>query len=584
MASDLLVKQLWQIAQNTNSEKISMEEFSVDLRKSIDVDNNEYDRVLKALLQKAKANPTTLGQTQNGKFVISDKIILSAIETVKEENKYIPGTAEFKKAQNQEHSKSEGSLFSAALLHEIASDFKNQTHESRMQLYAQWGELSLDDKKAVINAQTEQLLKKSKNDEQKDTIVKRSKEITTLSELVESLSDESDVSEELATNFLKDNPEVLESINSDPVAKKEFERISSNSKLSPGKCFITFLKQSSATIIKDSLESFEQVNGQPEKLNDFCDKEKVFSKERNSVISLITSFKDYTIYTKRTKYATINITNFENSYGNTKDLDLTSTLLNTAISYSFQIEDFDRLAKSHKQFRTEILQAKAQYEKQQTDKTTLSKSPDDKKIDYQDKPIDETKEPEIAASLQEKSVNMEDTAITAQMKKDTISSHKQPVTTNLDLETITFSDDSASLSSDEDKNITQESDSILTSDNIDIDLQEESSSTTALTTKTSFIDRIKKAVATFKDAQKQNNTSFIGNLKTSFQIAFPSQSDDTSINSNENASKQNIEQKPVDELAEKYNAIVDESKARQVLEKNKANTLNNKEEKTDTGR
>ena len=152
MASDEMINEIWKIAQENSKDPINKEEFGKDLRKSVfseleratdgvvlDI-NDEFARALPIILHQAKVNPDLIYENNGKGFSVAIGILSKAVLTVKYENRYIPGTAEYKKEFPKESLPE--IAFTAVIADSLINNFENLSMEERELLSQNWDKLN----------------------------------------------------------------------------------------------------------------------------------------------------------------------------------------------------------------------------------------------------------------------------------------------------------------------------------------------------------------------------------------------------------------------------------------------------------
>lgn len=162
MASDEIINEIWEIAQENSLDPIDKEEFGKDLRKTVFAElerstegviydiNNEFARALPIILHQAKANPDLIYENNGKGFSVASGILAKAVLTVKYENRYIPGTAEY---QNEFPKESVAEIvLTAAIADSMIKNFDQLSYEERSILNENWSELTHVQRKNVIKS------------------------------------------------------------------------------------------------------------------------------------------------------------------------------------------------------------------------------------------------------------------------------------------------------------------------------------------------------------------------------------------------------------------------------------------------
>ena len=168
MASDEIINEIWEIAQENSLNTIDKNEFGRDLRKTVFAElerstegviydiNNEFATALPIILHQAKAN-TDLIYENNGKgFSVASGILAKAVLTVKYENRFIPGTVEYQK-EFQKESITE-IVFTVAIIDKMIENYDKLSFEERSIIIDRWSELTGNQKRKVFESQKNALL------------------------------------------------------------------------------------------------------------------------------------------------------------------------------------------------------------------------------------------------------------------------------------------------------------------------------------------------------------------------------------------------------------------------------------------
>lgn len=167
MASDEIINEIWEVAQENSIDPIDKDEFGKDLRKAVFAElerategvisdiNNEFARALPIILHQAKANPELIYESNGKGFSVASGILAKAVLTVKYENKFIPGTAEYQKEFPKETL--EKVVLTAGVMDAMINKFDTLSFEEREGIINRWGELNREQKRKIINSQKEAL-------------------------------------------------------------------------------------------------------------------------------------------------------------------------------------------------------------------------------------------------------------------------------------------------------------------------------------------------------------------------------------------------------------------------------------------
>ena len=163
MASEDVIKSLWEIANANSEEDIDLDEFKKELNGSIDekikaVSKNidlsslpkERERALLIILSQAEANPNSFGQVQGKRFTISEGVIAKAVKTVKYENRFIQGTQEYEERIAGENTlDTKDVVLTSAVIGQMLSNFDSLSYEDRGLLWDNYNNLSDDEKEKL---------------------------------------------------------------------------------------------------------------------------------------------------------------------------------------------------------------------------------------------------------------------------------------------------------------------------------------------------------------------------------------------------------------------------------------------------
>lgn len=228
MASDEIINEIWEVAQENSIDSIDKSEFGKDLRKAVFAElerategvisdiNNEFARALPIILHQAKANPELIYENNGKGFSVASGIFAKAVLTVKYENRFIPGTAEYKKEFPKE------SLPEIVIVGAVADlmikNYDNLSYEERKALNNNWKNLTGEQRKDIID-KTRKQIRESKDltEEEKTELDDVYAEVSGVEDgesMFEKMSPEQQA--EFATNFLdkmgEDDPKKLEQI------------------------------------------------------------------------------------------------------------------------------------------------------------------------------------------------------------------------------------------------------------------------------------------------------------------------------------------------------------------------------------
>lgn len=167
MASDEIINEIWEIAQENSINPIDKDEFGNDLKKAVFAElerstegvifdiNNEFARALPIILHQAKANPDLIYDNNGKGFSVASGILAKAVLTVKYENRFIPGTAEYKKEFPKE------SLPEIVIVGAVAElmikNYDNLSYEERKALNNNWKNLTGEQRKDIIDKTRKQI-------------------------------------------------------------------------------------------------------------------------------------------------------------------------------------------------------------------------------------------------------------------------------------------------------------------------------------------------------------------------------------------------------------------------------------------
>ena len=178
MASEKLVIELWEIVQKENNEKISYDVFENDLNDALNLPRDEVDRALALMLSQAEVNPNLIGEYKGGSFVISSSFAATITTTIKYENQFIPGKEEYNARMMTENFKEDilptFFILSPHLFDSMIENYNKLSDREVEELWANYSDLSSDDKSRLIQAHNDRLRKKLEDpnisDEEKEAV------------------------------------------------------------------------------------------------------------------------------------------------------------------------------------------------------------------------------------------------------------------------------------------------------------------------------------------------------------------------------------------------------------------------------
>ena len=199
MASDEIINEIWEIAQDNSLDPIDKEEFGKDLRKTVFAElerntegviydiNNEFARALPIILHQAKANPDLIYENNGKGFSVASGILTKAVLTVKYENRFIPGTVEYQKEIPQEHLSEV--VLTAAVVDSMINNFDQLSYEERNLLNDNWLELSHVQRKDVMKCLIDEISARTDIDDNDKKTIKNSYEGVTTFEDFDAIFD-----------------------------------------------------------------------------------------------------------------------------------------------------------------------------------------------------------------------------------------------------------------------------------------------------------------------------------------------------------------------------------------------------------
>ena len=205
MASDEIINEIWEIAQENSVNPIDKEEFGKDLKKSVFAElehategiifdiNNEFARALPIILHQAKANPDLIYENNGKGFSIASGILAKAVLTVKYENRFIPGTAEYQKEFPEE--KKSDIIFTAAIADNLLKNYDKLTKEERMFINQNWDKLNSEQRARAFDRELDQFLKRKDIPMEQRVAVERVKKESADTDKVAGTVDEMDATE-----------------------------------------------------------------------------------------------------------------------------------------------------------------------------------------------------------------------------------------------------------------------------------------------------------------------------------------------------------------------------------------------------
>ncbi len=178
MASENLVKELWEIIQKENKEEISYNDFEKDLNKVLNLPKDESDRALSLMISQAEVNPNLIGEYKGGSFMISPSFAAVITSTIKYENQFIPGKEEYNNRITGEGIKEAVAptafILSPHLFDSMIENYDDLSEKDVEELWSSYSDLSSDDKSRLIQAHNDRLRRKLEDpnisDEEKEAV------------------------------------------------------------------------------------------------------------------------------------------------------------------------------------------------------------------------------------------------------------------------------------------------------------------------------------------------------------------------------------------------------------------------------
>lgn len=178
MASENLVKELWEIIQKENKEEISYNDFEKDLNKVLNLPKDESDRAISLMISQAEVNPNLIGEYKGGSFMISPSFAAVITSTIKYENQFIPGKEEYNNRIMGEGIKEAVAptafILSPHLFDSMIENYDELSENDVEELWSNYSDLSSNDKSRLIQAHNDRLRKKLEDpnisDEEKDAV------------------------------------------------------------------------------------------------------------------------------------------------------------------------------------------------------------------------------------------------------------------------------------------------------------------------------------------------------------------------------------------------------------------------------
>lgn len=170
MASDEIINEIWEIAQENSLDPIDKEEFGRDLKKSVFAElehategtifdiNNEFARTLPIILHQAKANPDLIYENNGKGFSVASGILAKAVLTVKYENRFIPGTVEYQKEFPKEIVSEV--VFTAVIADNLLKNYDDLSKEDKLLVNDNWDKLTTRQRAEVFDKELKDFLER----------------------------------------------------------------------------------------------------------------------------------------------------------------------------------------------------------------------------------------------------------------------------------------------------------------------------------------------------------------------------------------------------------------------------------------
>lgn len=172
MASENLVNALFEIIQTNNKEKLSYDDFEINLLKGINLPNDEIDRALSLILSQAQVNPNVVGETKGGTFIISPSFSASVISTIKYENQFIEGKQENIDRKNIQANNElveiillNGVIMTPQLVNSMIKDYEGLSANEANGLWDNYSNLSREQKDALHDAHKRKVMSLIENEQ-----------------------------------------------------------------------------------------------------------------------------------------------------------------------------------------------------------------------------------------------------------------------------------------------------------------------------------------------------------------------------------------------------------------------------------
>lgn len=172
MASENLVNALFEIIQTNNKEKLSYDDFEINLLKGINLPNDEIDRALSLILSQAQVNLNVVGETKGGTFIISPSFSASVISTIKYENQFIEGKQENIDRKNIQANNElvdiillNGVIMTPQLVNSMIKDYEGLSANEANGLWDNYSNLSREQKDALHDAHKRKVMSLIENEQ-----------------------------------------------------------------------------------------------------------------------------------------------------------------------------------------------------------------------------------------------------------------------------------------------------------------------------------------------------------------------------------------------------------------------------------
>ena len=172
MASENLVKDLWELIQKNSSDEVSYNDFEIDLNKSLNLPKDESDRAIALMIAQAEINPNIIGESKGGAFIISSSFAAKVVSTIKYENKYIPGKNEYEVRNVGENLKSELNigviLLTPQLIDNLIEDYDKLSDDDKKYIAQNYSSFSEEQKEKFSQKLSQKLRDRAQKAESQD--------------------------------------------------------------------------------------------------------------------------------------------------------------------------------------------------------------------------------------------------------------------------------------------------------------------------------------------------------------------------------------------------------------------------------